>query len=171
MIARSLDIVVLLKLLLSGEGKSYAQLSQELGISASEIHAAVRRGIEAGLIDSASRRPLRSPLQDYLLHGVRYAFPARLGAVSRGMPTAHAAPPLSEHFPPDDLPPVWPDPEGKVRGQALEPLYSSAPKAAKTDSELYEYLALVDAIRSGRARERKLAEEELRKRLSYAHTA
>jgi len=170
-IAKSLDIVVLLKLLLSGEGKSYAQLSEELEISASEIHAAVRRGIEAGLIDSASRRPLRSPLQDYLLHGVRYAFPARLGAVSRGMPTAHAAPPLSEHFQPDDLPPVWPDPEGKVRGQALEPLYSSAPQAAKSDPELYEYLALVDAIRSGRARERKLAEDELRKRLSHAHAA
>ena len=40
MIARSLDVVVLLKLLLEKGRKPYAQLSSELGISASEIHAA-----------------------------------------------------------------------------------------------------------------------------------
>jgi DNA-binding Lrp family transcriptional regulator len=71
MIAKSLDIVVLLKLLLDHRKRPYAQLSQELGISASEIHSAVRRGIEAGLIDPDSRLPLRKPLEDYLLHGVR----------------------------------------------------------------------------------------------------
>jgi hypothetical protein len=170
-IAKSLDVIVLLKLLLSEQSKTYVQLSQELGISASEIHAAVRRGIEAGLIDPQSRKPMRRPLEDYLLHGVRYAFPAKLGAVSRGIPTAHATLPLSEHIHSDDLPPVWPDPEGKVRGQTLEPLYHSAPKAAKSDPKLYELLALVDALRSGRARERKLAEDEIKKRLSYANAA
>jgi hypothetical protein len=33
------------------------------------------------------------------------------------------------------------------------------------DPALYEFLALMDAIRDGRARERKLAEEELRSRI------
>ena len=42
MIAKSLDIVVLLKLLLNRRKCPYAQLSQELAISASEIHASVR---------------------------------------------------------------------------------------------------------------------------------
>jgi DNA-binding Lrp family transcriptional regulator len=170
-IAKSLDIVVLLKLLNTEPGKTYAQLSQELGISASEIHAAVKRSIEAGLIGGEERVPLRKPLEDYLLHGVRYAFPAKRGSVSRGIPTAHAAPPLSEHITSDDLPPVWPDSEGKVRGFALEPLYRSVPQAVKSDPQLYELLALVDALRIGRARERKMAEEELKKRLSYAHAA
>lgn len=171
MIAKSLDVVVFLKLLFEEQSKTYAQLSQELGISASEIHAAVRRGVEAGIIDSSSRKPIRKSLQDYLLHGVRYAFPGKLGSVARGMPTAYAAPPLAEHIHSDDLPPVWPDAEGTTKGQALEPLYQSVPKAAKSDPKLYELLTLVDAIRLGRARERKLAEEEIRKRLSYADAA
>jgi len=168
MIARSLDVVVLLKLLIVAPGKTYAQLSQELGISASEIHAAVRRSMEAGLVGSDTRAPLRKPLEDYLLHGVRYAFPAMLGSISRGMPTAYAAPPLSAQITSDDLPPVWPDPEGTVRGLALEPLYRTVPRAAKSDPKLYELLALVDALRVGRARERKLAEKELKQRLSHA---
>jgi hypothetical protein len=65
----------------------------------------------------------------------------------------------------DDLPPVWPHPEGATRGVALEPLYPSAPVAALRDPALYELLALIDAIREGRARERKLAEDELRARI------
>lgn len=168
--AKSLDVVVLLKLLLKSKKLSYAELSKELFISASEIHAAVRRGIEAGLIDQLSRLPLRKPLEDYLIHGVRYAFPAKPGGLARGIPTAHAAPPLSTQIRSDDLPPVWPDPEGTVKGYAIEPLYSSVPSAVKSDPVLYELLALVDALRIGRARERKLAEEELKLRLNHACT-
>jgi hypothetical protein len=167
-VAKSIDIVVLLKLLLDGERKTYAQLSKDLGISASEIHAAVRRSIDAGLVEPDSRRPLRKPLEEYLLHGIRYAFPAKRGPLARGIPTAYAAPPLADQIGADDLPPVWSHPEGRVKGYALEPLYRSVPKAAKLDPELYELLALVDALRIGRARERKLAEEELKKRLAYA---
>jgi len=85
--------------------------------------------------------------------------------VTRGMPTAHAAPPLSEEIMGDDLPPVWPDPEGTVRGETLEPLYRTVPMAARNDPQLYELLALVDAIRIGRARERNLAEKHLKERL------
>jgi hypothetical protein len=62
--------------------------------------------------------------------------------------------------------PVWPDPEGEVRGEELRPLYRSAPGAARKDPALYELLALVDAIRGGRARERNLAVEELKGRLA-----
>jgi hypothetical protein len=171
MIAKSLDIVVLLKLALSNQKRSYADLSKELLMSASAIHAAVRRGIEAGLIDRTSRLPLRKPLSDYLIHGVRYAFPAKPGPLARGIPTAHAAPPLSEKINSPDLPPVWPDSEGTVKGYAIEPLHSSVPVAVKTDARLYQLLALVDALRIGRARERKLAEEELKLRLNHARPA
>jgi len=43
-------------------------------------------------------------------------------------------------------------PNGDTRGIALEPLYKTAPIAALRDPVLYEFLALVDAIRDGRAR-------------------
>ncbi len=55
-----------------------------------------------------------------------------------------------------------------TKGFAVEPLYTSVPMAAKADPALYELLALVDTLRVGRARERNLAEEELKKRLEHA---
>ena len=83
------------------------------------------------------------------------------------MPTSYAAAPLNRmmSISDNDPQPVWPDPEGTVRGYKLEPLFASVPKAAKIDEGLYELLALVDTIRDGRARERNLAAEELHKRL------
>jgi hypothetical protein len=60
---------------------------------------------------------------------------------------------------------VWPDAEGDVRGVTLEPLHKTAPKAARKDPVLHELLALIDALRDGRARERQLAEHELSARL------
>jgi hypothetical protein len=167
-IAKSLDIVVLLKLLLERQQRSYADLSKDLYISASEIHAAAMRSIAAGLLGH-DRVPLRKPLENYLLHGVRYAFPAQRGAVARGMPTAFAAPPLSKEVASNDLPLIWVYPEGTVRGVSIPPLYKTVPKAAKADPALYELLALVDALRIGRARERKLAEDELHQRLNHAY--
>ena len=56
---------------------------------------------------------------------------------------------------------LWPLPEGQQRGVSLEPLHKNAPAAALRDPFLYEMLALIDALREGRARERKLAEQEL----------
>jgi hypothetical protein len=81
------------------------------------------------------------------------------------MATAHAAPPLKAQIVEGDLPPVWPDAKGNVRGVTFEPLHKSAPAAALKDPALYELLALLDAVRDGRVRERKLAEKELSARL------
>jgi hypothetical protein len=88
------------------------------------------------------------------------------GETTRGVPTAYAAPPLSGQIVDNgELPPVWPDPDGGVRGATLEPLYKAAPKAVRKDPALHELLALVDALRDGRVRERQLAEKELSARL------
>ena len=171
MIAKSLDIIVWLKLLSSGSGKTFAQLSEELGMSASEIHSSVRRGVAAGLIDPNSRMPLRKPLEEYLLFGVRYAFPAKRGPIARGIPTSYAAPALAPYFSShDDMPPVWPDPHGSTRGYALEPLFKPIRKAVDQDPKLYELLALIDAIRDGRARERKLAEDKLKALIAHGRS-
>ncbi len=88
------------------------------------------------------------------------------GALTRGIPTGYAAPPLiSLIVPANEPPPVWPSPEGTVRGYEFSPLYKSVTKAMVKDAILFELLALVDAIRDGRARERDLAIKELAKRL------
>lgn len=161
------DVVVALKLSLNGARSSYADLGQELGMSASEVHAAVRRLGEAKLVDPETKEIRRQALRSFLVHGVPYAFPASQKEVTRGMPTAWAAPILSGKISASDqIAPVWPDPEGQVKGAAVQPLYRSVPGSARRDPALYELLALVDALRIGRARERNLAEKEITTRLN-----
>jgi hypothetical protein len=161
------DAMVLLKLVGAGGEWTYPSLAESLGMSASEVHAAVGRSKRAGLYNEGLRAPNRKALVEFLVHGLRYVFPAERGALTRGVPTAHAAPPLKAQMMADgEPPPVWPDAEGTVRGEAMRPLYRSAPGAARRDPALYELLALVDAVRGGRARERKLAVAELEARLA-----
>jgi len=166
------DIVVLLKLVAAPESPwSYPRLALDLEISPSEIHAAVKRAEAAGLATKApfGPQPIRQALEEFLIHGVKYVFTPKRGGPVRGMPTAWAAPPLKDQFAPsDELPPVWPHAEGTVRGLEFSPLYKSAPNAARKDEKLYELLALVDAMRGGRAREKDLAAKELRARLGSA---
>lgn len=163
------DVMVVLKLAIRREHSSYAVLADELGLSASEVHSAVKRCRDAGLLLSDRLDANRAALLEFLAHGLRYVLPAQRGATTRGMPTAHAAPVLRSHFLADDqLPPVWPDPEGPVRGETYQPIYRSAVHAARRDPQLYDCLALVDALRGGRARERKMAEGLLRERIEHA---
>jgi hypothetical protein len=164
------DIVVLLKLVaLDDEKWSYNSLSYELAMSPSEVHAGIRRSISAGLFDKQRRKPIKSALHEFLVHGVKYAFPPERGPMTRGIPTGYAAPPLSEHIvQSSEAPPVWPSPEGETRGYEFSPLYKSVSQAVANDQKLYELLALVDAIRDGRTRERNLAISELTKRLGLA---
>jgi len=61
---------------------------------------------------------------------------------------------------------VWPDPKGNEIGQSLKPLFKSVPDAARRDPELYDLLALVDAIRLGNPRESKFAQQLLEKKLN-----
>jgi len=203
-------VLVLLKLGLTENAGAVplAKLGADIGISASEFHGALNRTAAAGLLDLDLRRPRLSPFLEFLEHGLRYVFISRRGEITRGIPTAHSIPLLSDalmqgavatakpeqqsqrgQYPsiremfaqPDRYPSiremfaerdrypstremfaesaplVWPHPEGQVRGESLEPLYPSAVDAALKDTKLYECLALVDALRVGRARERKLA--------------
>lgn len=163
------DLLVVLKLWVGrGRSWSYQLLASELGMSAAETHNAVQRAREAGLLPSGdlSAPPSPIPIREFLIHGAKYAFPLKLGQVTRGFPTAHAGAPLKDEFQGDtDLPPVWPHKDGTVRGISVEPLYKSATAAALSDPALYELLALFDALRMGRARERQLAAHFLEERL------
>jgi hypothetical protein len=164
------DIVVALKLCCYGavDRPPFAQIAEELDMSSSEVHAAVKRAQAAHLLHGAEMggRPNLNALNEFLIHGLKYAFPAERGELTRGVPTSYAAEPLQHLIAPGQEPiPVWPYSEGRKRGIAFKPLYKSVPIAALRDPTLHEYLALADALRDGRIRERKLAERELLKRL------
>lgn len=204
------DFVVALKLVAWGDQRwTYALLAQELGLSTSEAHGAVKRGLVAGLllknrgalsqpVEGASvvalslqesagiyrvtrrriRRTLQAPdgvdaafdnpvrphahnLVEFALHGAKYAFPAVRLSLMVGVPTSHSAPAFAGVFAPGSTDFVWPHPNGSVRGVGVEPLHPSVPYAAMRDAKLYELLALFDALRVGKARERGMALERL----------
>lgn len=162
------DVLVLLKLAVRSDAVwSYPGIAAELGMSASEVHAAVRRAVLAKL--AVAHQPKGFGVQpqnllEFLVHGAKYAFPAVRGPITRGHPTGYAAPVLrSRIVDGEGLPPVWPDAEGTARGESFSPLYPSpaAIRAIVADPAMYEATALVDAIRGGSARERQVATELL----------
>lgn len=172
---RPLDIVVLLRLSMENAGRpSYLRLANQLHLYPSEVYSSVKRARASHLVQSLKKddRLNRSALLEFLLHGIRYAFPAETGAPTRGIPTGYAAPPLRDSISGGgELPPVWPYAEGKVRGYSLKPLHKNVPEAALEDARLYELLALVDAVRDGRSRERTLAARELTRRIKVSGDA
>jgi DNA-binding Lrp family transcriptional regulator len=157
------DIVLLAKLLCSADGEStYAGLGRALRISPSEIHAASRRLREAKLL-SPDGRPVRSSALEFLLHGFKYVFPAEFRPrLTRGIPTAHAAPVAAGAFSEnDELVPVWPSPAGDRKGLGIEPLYSTVVEIVEADPALYGFLALLDMLRMGKAREVAWAKQRI----------
>jgi hypothetical protein len=175
------DIVLVLKLVAANSAAwSFAQLGKELSMSTSHAFESVLRAEAANLLSISKAppspprargllfKPQRSNLQEFLIHGVKYAFPVERGGPTRGIPTAEAAPPLNQYFPESfPLPPVWPcsdEDKRSTRGLEFSPLYKNVVMASR-DPRLYELLVLVDAIREGRAREREIAIRELTARI------
>ena len=135
----------------------------------SKINGGLKRCLNSGLVrklENGKYKPIKRALEEFLFHGLRYAFPPERGEPTRGQPTSYAGPALRKHIQQgSDFPPVWSDPEGKVKGYAFEPLYSSVVKAIKDDDKLYRLLSLVDALRDGRVREFTLAKKLLKEEL------
>ncbi len=165
------DVYVCLKLVSQrGLPWTYVRLATELFLSASEVNAAVKRALEAGLLrppigQEGNPQPVLRALAEFLVHGIQFVFPPDLGGLTRGMPTAFSAPPLAGLVVPSgEPPPVWPYSRGEVRGYAFLPLYKTVPQAVESENgdELYSLLALVDAIREKGGRQRKVASLKLK---------
>ena len=152
---------------LVGHVGTFGELARELATSSSQVHKAVRHLTVAGLLLPGTRSVNRSALLEFLVHGVKYAFPVQVGAPTRGVRTAHSGPALAGHF--DDIDPiVWAAPDGEAVGREIEPLYPGAIHLRERAPDTYRLLTLIDAIRMGRARERNLAVEELERVLVRA---
>jgi hypothetical protein len=165
---RPQDIVVLLGIeALDGTSWRQLDLARLVALSASEVTESLERSKRAGLIDEGKRKVRRKALLEFIEHGLRYVFPAEPGALVRGVPTAHSAAPLSDIIKAatNDAY-VWPHANGTVRGQAITPLYPTVPTAVENSGRLHELLALADAMRVGRARERTHALHHLQQRLN-----
>lgn len=141
-------------------------LAESTGISKSEVAAVLKRCTDVGLLklDRYTQRPTvnRTGLWEFLMYGLRYVYPAKPGELTRGIATGVGAPVFANKLMSGgDLLPVWPDPTGNTKGLAITPLFKTVPHAVKRDPRLYALLALADALRLGKPRERTFAAETL----------
>lgn len=158
LLMRPQDVVILLKKLTpEGRNMNGKELSDSLGISAAEISMAMERNRMAQLISADKKRVNVLALKEFLVYGIKYCFPAPLGRIVRGTPTASSASPINQVIASNGNTVVWKDSSGSVRGQSITPLFPSAVEASKKDPDLYALLAIVDALRIGNARERQVA--------------
>jgi hypothetical protein len=172
------DLVIALQLLEARGSDSvptYATLASNLRMSPSEVHAAVGRGVVAGLLRKASLgsprtmpEPVISGMEEFLIHGLKYVWPGKRGAMTRGVPTGSSLETIAQSLgvagPP--VPLVWPHPDGSVRGESIEPLYPRAVEACANSASLHEWLALVDIVRLKTGREAALAAALIHRRLA-----
>jgi hypothetical protein len=158
------DLVVAVRLL--QPATTLSPLADELGVAPSQVHAALGRLETAGLLRPGSRSTNVRALGEFIVGGVRYAFPVVRGPLTEGIPTAYSTAPLAAVVDAVDVV-VWPAPqaEGRVRGFSLTPLYSRAPILAERSPETYRVVSIIDAFRLGEARIRSMARAELERAL------
>jgi len=168
------DCIIFIKLLANPSVEwSQRQLANQLRISLAEINAGIRRLGNAGLLRKDKQGKLYPNFdvaEEFLVSGIKFFFPGKLGQYTRGVPTGIAASIFHDKIPLGHDPmPVWPDAEGEKRGVALEPIYPSVPRALRENPDplFYEILVLIDVIRLGRARERELAIKLLKERIKH----
>ncbi len=151
------DVVVLCKLVtLDDPQVPIHKLASALHMSPSEVHHAIHRSVDAGLLQVVEHRTKahekivnRPALLELALTGLKYFFPVLLQSQARGIPTSWAAPMLLGPARLDaSLPPVWPTENGPVHGFIVEPLYRCVPKVAGRDPKFYALMASMDAIRT-----------------------
>lgn len=166
-----IDIVLVAALLGLEEParETFSQLAATLGSSTSTLNRAVTRLATAGLVRRTRRGSLtprdcevdRHATHELLVHAVRFFMPATLGLPHVGVPTAHAGPDLATRICASE-PYVWPTVDGDAHGPTIEPLDPCVPSLAKQHPLFHRIMALVDACRVGRVRERTLADPLLR---------
>ncbi len=170
MVIKPQDIVILAKLIARQGDKSWSQnsIALELCLSPSQINSAFKRLVAAGLITPYhppnKPEPIIQACGEFFIHGLKYVFPAKLGEMARGVRTSYAASSFKGEISlGSDAIPVWPYGAGEERGAALKPLYSSVPESVSKhpDPLFYDLLTLLDAIRSGRAREKQIGIQKL----------
>ena len=164
------DIVLGLRLL--RPFRTLAEVADELNVVQSQIHYSLRRLEVCGLTRPGKHEVNRHNLAEFIEHGIRYAFPAKVGSETLGVPTAHSAAILSKEIDAGDAF-VWAAPNSTqtIRGYEIAPLYPGATKLRETSPATYQLVALVDSVRAGQARERRLALEHLHKAFAESHAA
>ena len=169
------DLICALAIRLIPQAWSYTSLSAFTGLSTSQSHISCKRLGDAKLLrqDAGTAWQVAGlNLAEFLTHGVPYVVPARLGEVTRGIPTAHSAAFVASAFVAIEgaTPLVWATMDGQMKGNSLEPLHPCQLRCiAKPGGEpIYRALVCVDLLRIGQTRERAWAADTLNALLQHA---
>jgi hypothetical protein len=155
---QSQDIVLAVYLIADNEPWTFAQVSEVMGISSSQVHLAWGRLVNSDLADREYKRPLRKNLLEFLCHGVKYSFPATQRGIGKGMVTGLSHPIVKRKLRAStDIQYVWESPKGKEKGVIVDPIHKSAVNVAQASTLAYQIFATLDSIRLGKARERQIA--------------
>jgi hypothetical protein len=166
------DISVLCMLIHFGKEKwNFDKLSEAVCLSRGESHKSIKRLIEAQLYNDIAKKPILQNTEEFFVHSIKYLVPKKIMSVERGIRTSHSHLVFENDFSDAKEKYVWPYFKGKDRGVAIEPISKNVVEAVLKiglDSKniFYTLLALIDAIRLGKARERKLGREYLKKILN-----
>lgn len=163
---RPQDILISCKLFVLGEAEwPLRKLAGSLSISTGEVHAALERGKASGVLGTPRGKLNvgKKKFFELVSVAVPQVYYAVRGSVEMGVPTAMHAEPLKGVFSRDGrpIPLIWPSELGTVKGESLFPLYSTVPRAVQHDPALHRLLALIDVVRVGDAKDRKLATDLL----------
>jgi DNA-binding transcriptional ArsR family regulator len=145
---------------------SVRSLAADTGISKSQISLSLKRMYDVGLAKNDRRLGIpktnSKALLEFIAYGIRYVFPAKEGELTRGIATSIAAPVLQgKLMTSGELSPVWPYAKGKTKGLTVEPLHPNIFQSVREDGRMYAFLALTDAVRLGKPRERNVAIDTL----------
>jgi DNA-binding Lrp family transcriptional regulator len=113
-------------------------------------------------------KPNLRNIEEFLLCGFPYVFPAEKGKLVRGFSTGIDGSSLKNDFVIPEYPDVWAHHEGNIKGFAIESLHKAIPElvaAGRMPQSLYELLALLDVLRTGQRREVEAAQTKIKELL------
>jgi hypothetical protein len=161
------DVMLMFKLIFWNDGRwTMSSLGESLELSKSQIHYSIGRCVEVGLLSEKSMTPKVDVMLEFVEHALKFLFPPKWDGEGHGLLTTFSVEPLSDELSISGSPVVWRD-QGvnSAKGKVLIPIHGNVPSISKRDRQFYESFALLDAFRSGRAREKKLALGHLTSRL------
>lgn len=159
---KSQDVVIIMKILSMKKREwRLIDIAYQAIISLSEVSEGMKRLRESSLVYGDNIIHTEN-LREFLFHGLKYCFPAKIEMNCRGIATAHSSRFMKGFVDSESSSEyVWPYEHGESFGLSVRPLYKTVPRFAEKDDFMYETLSYIDVLRLGRVREIAHAEEKL----------
>jgi len=142
-------------------GNSTEELSLALDLSVSEVECSLERLTALNMLTLVLKSQEESEyvfhvgaMTQFLCLSLRHVMqPETSKKLFRGMPCGWDCPWAESEMNPPHVPWVWPDSDGPVYGEGVEPFYLNMTRAVRLDPGLYKALALIEPIRLGKPRD------------------